>query len=39
MIYMEQTSHHPPVSHFLIIGPDNAYKLSGWSLHSIKMGM
>lgn len=39
MIYMEQTSHHPPVSHFLIEGPDKAYVLRGWSRHSIKMGM
>lgn len=39
MIYMEQTSHHPPVSHFLIEGPNDNYKLYGWSLHSIKMGM
>lgn len=36
---MEQISHHPPISYFLIEGPDMAYKLSGWSLHTIKMGM
>lgn len=39
MIYMEQTSHHPPVSHFLIEGPENQYKLHGWSLHSVHAGM
>ena len=31
MIYMEQTSHHPPISHFLIEGPDNSYNMKGWS--------
>lgn len=39
MIYMEQTCHHPPVSHFLIEGPNGAYTMKGWSRHSIKMGM
>lgn len=32
-IYMEQTSHHPPISHFYIDGPDDNYRLTGWSQH------
>lgn len=28
--YVEQTSHHPPVSHFLINGPNNNYKYYGY---------
>ena len=36
---MEQTSHHPPISHFLIYGPNNNYKLHGWSQYDIKSGL
>ena len=39
MIYMEQTSHHPPVSHFLIEGPDNNYKMTGYSQYDIRSGL
>ena len=28
--YVEQTSHHPPVSHFLINGPNNNYRYYGY---------
>lgn len=28
--YVEQTSHHPPISHFLIYGPHNKYKYYGY---------
>lgn len=38
-IYMEQTSHHPPISHFYIEGPNGNYKLTGWSQHGIKVGV
>ncbi len=38
-IFMEQTSHHPPISHFLIEGPNGNYKLTGWSQHGIKVGV
>lgn len=38
-IYMEQSSHHPPVSHFFIDGPNGNYKLTGWSQMSVKVGM
>eukprot|EP00347_Sterkiella_histriomuscorum_P017855 403347716 len=27
--YAEQTSHHPPITNFLLEGPDNAYKFYG----------
>ena len=30
-IYMEQTSHHPPVSSFLMNGPNKNWELSGFS--------
>lgn len=30
-IYCEQTSHHPPISHIHIVGPDNLYE---FSMHS-----
>lgn len=30
-IFCEQTSHHPPVSHFQLVGPDNCYQLWGWA--------
>lgn len=36
---MEQTSHHPPITHFYIDGPNNMYRMTGWSQHSIKVGM
>jgi hypothetical protein len=28
--YFEQTSHHPPCSNFLLIGPNNNYRFSGY---------
>jgi len=30
-IYGEQTSHHPPVSNYLIEGPDKSYQFSGYA--------
>jgi len=36
---MEQTSHHPPRSHFLIEGPNDSYKFTGWYEFSITSGM
>lgn len=35
MLYCEQTSHHPPRSHFHIVGPNNNYEASGWIEFSI----
>lgn len=29
-IYMEQSSHHPPVSNFEVIGPDNSWHVYGF---------
>ena len=29
-VFMEQTSHHPPISHFEVIGPNNSFALHGW---------
>jgi hypothetical protein len=37
-VYLEQTSHHPPVSHYLMVGPDNSYKFSGFSLFKTSAG-
>lgn len=28
--YVEQTSHHPPISHFIIYGPNNHYRYYGY---------
>ena len=28
--YIEQTSHHPPCSNFIVYGPNNNYKFSGY---------
>lgn len=39
MIYFEQTSHHPPISNFLIEGPHKNYTLTGWSSYHVKAGM
>lgn len=36
---MEQTCHHPPITHFYIEGPEQNYKLTGWSSYSVKAGM
>jgi len=38
-VYLEQTSHHPPVSHLLIDGPNGAYTVTGWSTYKIHAGM
>lgn len=29
-IYAEQTSHHPPISHFIVDGPNDIYKVTGY---------
>jgi hypothetical protein len=38
-IYMEQTCHHPPISHMYIDGPDQNYMMTGWSSYTINAGM
>jgi len=30
LIYTEQTSHHPPITAWQVIGPDNCYQLTGY---------
>lgn len=30
-IYLEQSSHHPPISHYIMYGPGNSYKFYGFS--------
>lgn len=35
-IYCEQTSHHPPITHIHIFGPDNIYEFSMYSGYSAK---
>ena len=39
MMYLEQTSHHPCVSHYLIDGPNNSYQLSAYFQSDVKTGM
>ena len=36
---MEQTCHHPPISNFLIEGPNNNFRFTGWSSYTAKAGM
>jgi len=38
-MYLEQTSHHPPISHYLMLGPENNYKYYGYSNFSSGAGM
>ena len=38
-IFLEQTEHHPPTSHFIVDGPDDNYKFTGWLSFSIKSGL
>ena len=28
--YCEHTCHHPPITHFLVEGPDNLYRMHGY---------
>ena len=39
MLYMEQTCHHPPVTHLLLEGPNGAYTVTGWSSYTVHAGM
>jgi hypothetical protein len=38
-VYLEQTSHHPPISHFLVYGPNNNYKIYGYSNFTSSAGL
>lgn len=35
-LYLEQTCHHPPTSHYVIIGPKESYKIFGYAIVIIK---
>ena len=36
--YCEHTSHHPPITHYLIEGPENSYRMFGYYEFIGKMG-
>ena len=38
-IFMEQTSHHPPITHMYLEGPEGRYTVTGWSGYVIWSGM
>jgi len=38
-LYCEQTSHHPPISHFHIVGPDELYGINGYVNYSATAGL
>lgn len=38
-VYLEQTSHHPPVSHYIMYGPNDAYKFYGYSNFTSSAGL
>jgi len=31
-IYLEQTSHHPPTSNYLLVGPEKSYEMFGYAV-------
>jgi len=35
----EQTSHHPPISHFMFIGPDKRFVYTGYGSFTTNTGM
>jgi hypothetical protein len=38
-VFGEQISHHPPVSYFLVVGPDNSYRYFGYYSYDAKAGL
>lgn len=38
-VFLEQTSHHPPISSYEIYGPNNSYYFSGFSKFSSSAGL
>ncbi len=38
-IFLEQTSHHPPISHYIMYGPNENYKYYGYSHFSSSAGL
>ncbi len=39
IIYFEQTSHHPPISHYIMYGPNKLYKFYGFSSFGSSAGL
>ena len=38
-VYLEQTSHHPPISHYELYGPNKEWYYSGYSNYSSSAGL
>ena len=38
-VFLEQTSHHPPISYMLVYGPNNSYKCFGPSIYAASAGL
>jgi hypothetical protein len=38
-LYCEQTFHHPPISHFLIVGPKSMYRMYGYFNFAARAGL
>lgn len=37
--FMEQTSHHPPRSHYYVDGPDDNFRMNGYLEYEIYAGL
>ncbi|EKX40994.1 hypothetical protein GUITHDRAFT_96169 [Guillardia theta CCMP2712] len=37
-LYLEQTSHHPPVTSWQVVGPNNSFQYIGWSTYEASFG-
>jgi len=35
-VYLEQTCHHPPITHMLFEGPEGIYRMDGWNSFQAK---
>lgn len=38
-VYAEQISHHPPISYFLVFGPEKSYQYDGYYCYEAKAGL
>ena len=38
-LFLEQTCHHPPRSHFIAIGPNENFTYTGWLEYEIYLGL
>lgn len=38
-IYCEQISHHPPISFYLFVGPNNSYRYHGYYAFEANAGL